>query len=63
LEFDRFLLSRQYERDVIGLLEVFSNVSFAFDKGDVAAVERLAQTVLLTMSQSARPSARSTSGT
>jgi len=45
----------QYEREVIGLLEVFSNVPFAFDEGDVAVVERLAQTVLLTMSQSAAP--------
>jgi GAF domain-containing protein len=43
----------QYEREVIGLLEVFSNVPFAFDEGDVAVVERLAQTVLLTMNQNA----------
>jgi len=42
----------QYEREVIGLLEVFSNVPFAFDEGDVAVVERLGQTVLLTMNQS-----------
>jgi len=41
----------RYERDVIGLLEVFSDVSFAFDEGDVAVVERLSQTVLLAMSQ------------
>lgn len=44
----------QYERDVIGLLEIFSNVPFAFDEGDVAVVERLAQTVLLTMNQNAQ---------
>lgn len=37
----------KYERDVVGLLEVFSTESFAFDEGDVAVVERLAQTVLL----------------
>ena len=43
----------QYERQVIGLIEIFSNLPFAFDDGDVAVVERLAQTVLLTMSQSA----------
>jgi hypothetical protein len=40
----------QYERDVVGLLEVFSTESFVFDEGDVAVVERLAQTVLLAMS-------------
>jgi len=43
----------QYERQVIGLIEIFSNLPFAFDDGDVAVVERLAQTVHLTMSQSA----------
>ena len=43
----------QYERQVVGLIEIFSNLPFAFDDGDVAVVERLAQTVLLTMSQSA----------
>jgi hypothetical protein len=42
-----------YERQVIGLIEIFSNVPSAFDDGDIAVVERLAQTVLLTMSQSA----------
>jgi hypothetical protein len=41
----------QYEREVIGVVEVFSTESFAFDEGDVAVVERLAQTVLLTVSQ------------
>jgi GAF domain-containing protein len=40
----------QYEREIIGLLEVFSTLPFAFDEGDVAVVERLAQTVVLTMS-------------
>jgi len=34
------------------LLEVFSTAPFAFDEGDVAVVERLAQTVVLTMSHS-----------
>jgi GAF domain-containing protein len=41
----------QYEREVIGLIEVFATEPFAFDEGDVAVVERLAQTVLLTMSE------------
>ena len=40
----------QYQREIIGLLEVFSTGPFAFDEGDVAVVERLAQTVVLTMS-------------
>ena len=40
----------QYQREIIGLLEVFSTSAFAFDEGDVAVVERLAQTVVLTMS-------------
>ena len=42
----------QYERETVGLLEVLSKQSFAFDEGDVAVVERLAQTVLLAMRQS-----------
>ena len=41
----------QYERDVIGLLEVFSTQPHAFDQGDIAVVERLAQTVVLAMSK------------
>lgn len=41
----------QYERSVIGLLEIFSTVAYAFDEGDVAVAERLAQTVLLALSQ------------
>ena len=40
-----------YERDIVGLLEVFSPDASAFDDGDVAVVERLAQTVLLTLSR------------
>ena len=44
----------QYERNIIGLLEIFSDVPVAFDEGDVAVVERLAQTVLLTTSQAVR---------
>lgn len=43
----------QYERGTIGLLEVFSMQPFAFDEGDIAVVERLARTVLLTMSRMA----------
>jgi hypothetical protein len=40
-----------YERDLVGLLEVFSSGAFAFDDGDLAVVERLAQTVVLTLSR------------
>jgi GAF domain-containing protein len=42
----------RYERDVVGLVEVFSPNTFAFDEGDLAILERLAQTALLTVSQS-----------
>lgn len=41
----------QYDRQVVGLLEVFSTQTFAFDEGDVAVIERLAQTVLLAVNQ------------
>lgn len=37
----------RYEREVVGVLEVFSAQTFAFDEGDLAVLERLAQTVLL----------------
>ena len=40
-----------YERDIVGLVEVFSDRPFAFDDGDLAVVERLAQTVVLTLSR------------
>ena len=40
-----------YERDLVGLLEVFSSRPFAFDDGDLAVVERLAQTVVMTLSR------------
>ena len=40
-----------YERDIVGLLEVFSASPYAFDDGDLAVVERLAQTVVLTLSR------------
>jgi GAF domain/PilZ domain len=40
-----------YERDLVGLLEVFSPSPYAFDDGDLAVVERLAQTVVLTLSR------------
>jgi putative methionine-R-sulfoxide reductase with GAF domain len=43
----------QYERNIVGVIEVFSGDAFAFDEGDVAVLQRLAQTVLLAMSQSA----------
>lgn len=42
----------RYERAVVGLVEVFSADTFAFDEGDLAVLERLAQTVLLTLCQS-----------
>jgi hypothetical protein len=41
----------RYEREVVGLVEVFSPQPFAFDEGDVAVLERLAQTALLMLSQ------------
>jgi putative methionine-R-sulfoxide reductase with GAF domain len=41
----------RYERESLGLMEVFSSQSFAFDEGDLAVLERLAQTVLLTLRQ------------
>jgi hypothetical protein len=40
-----------YERDLVGLLEVFSTRACAFDDGDLAVVERLAQTLVLTLSR------------
>jgi len=40
----------RYEREVVGVLEVFSAQSYAFDEGDLAVLERLAQTVLLMVS-------------
>lgn len=40
-----------YERDLVGLLEVFCSRPYAFDDGDLAVVERLAQTVVLTLSR------------
>ena len=41
----------RYEREAVGLVEVFSPGCFAFDEGDVAVLERLAQTALLMLSQ------------
>jgi GAF domain/PilZ domain len=41
----------RYERDVVGLLEVFSSHSSAFDQGDLEVLERLAQTALLMVRQ------------
>ena len=40
-----------YERDLVGIVEVFSIAPYAFDDGDLAVVERLAQTVVLTLSR------------
>jgi len=45
----------EYEREVIGLLEVYSAQAHAFDDGDLSVVERLARTVLLTLGQPTRP--------
>ena len=47
----------RYEREVVGLVEVFSSQTFAFDEGDLAILERLAQTVLLTVRQMQLPRA------
>src|SRR6266536_2352935 len=41
----------RYERDVVGLVEVFSSNSFAFDEGDLAILDRMSQTALLTVRQ------------
>jgi hypothetical protein len=41
----------QYDQRTVGVLEVFSNYPFSFDEGDVAVAERLAQTVVLTMTR------------
>ncbi len=41
----------RYEHEVVGLIEVFSPHSFAFDEGDLAVLERLVQTVLLLLSK------------
>lgn len=45
----------RYQRDVVGLLEVFSSQTFAFDEGDLAILDRLAQTVLLAVRQMQAP--------
>lgn len=42
------------QREVMGLLAVFGEQSFNFDEGDVAVVESLAHTVLVTMTHTAR---------
>jgi hypothetical protein len=41
----------QYEREIVGLLEVLSTRPYAFEESDVTLVERLAQTILLTVRQ------------
>lgn len=41
------------QKEVMGLLAVFGEQSFNFDEGDVAVVESLAHTVLVTLSQRA----------
>ena len=41
----------RYDQRTVGVLEVFSNHPFAFDEGDLAVAERLAQTVILTMTR------------
>ncbi len=39
----------RYERDTVGLLMVFATEPFNFDEGDVAVVESLAHTVIVSM--------------
>jgi len=48
----------RYEREIVGLLEVLSEKSFAFDEGDVAVAESLAHTVVLALSHNAKPKTR-----
>ena len=40
----------QYESDVLGILGVFSSQAYAFDQGDGAVVQRIAQTIVGTLS-------------
>lgn len=40
----------QYESDVLGIIGVFSPRPFAFDQGDTAVVQRIAQTIVATLS-------------
>jgi GAF domain-containing protein len=42
----------RYEREIVGLVAVFSPNPFAFDEGDVAVLDRLAQTALIMVRQS-----------
>ena len=41
----------RYERDTVGLLMVLATEPFNFDEGDVAVVESLAHTVIVSMRQ------------
>ena len=43
----------RYERDTVGLLMVFATDAFNFDDGDVAVVESLAHTVIVSMRRAA----------
>jgi hypothetical protein len=43
----------RYERDTVGLLMVFAKDAFNFDEGDVAVVESLAHTVIVSMRRAA----------
>ncbi len=47
----------RYERDTVGLLMVFATDAFNFDEGDVAVVESLAHTVIVSMRR-AQPAER-----
>jgi GAF domain-containing protein len=40
----------QYESEVLGILGVFSSQAYAFDHGDSAVVQRIAQTIVATLS-------------
>jgi hypothetical protein len=42
------------QKEVMGLLAVFGELSFNFDEGDVAVVESLAHTVLVTLTQTGK---------
>jgi GAF domain-containing protein len=39
----------RYERDTVGVLMVLANAPFNFDEGDVAVVESLAHTVIVSI--------------
>lgn len=44
----------QYESDVLGIIGIFASQPFAFDQGDGAVIQRIAQTVVGTLSAARR---------